>query len=447
MGKDNTDNSLNPLKICQLFRDAYQKEHRIGLEVERLSRWADGRPFQYSSQNGQPGAETLLNQLSKTHGWEPIAGIQNRPIGLKAPGGKVSLEPGSQLEYSTDVAPSLVEVVKNIDAFEKQVSAITDPWGLQWITDGVHSHFKVEDMELIPSTRYQIMTDYLGKRGRLGTAMMRLTSSIQVNVDYTSEENAVEMYQCALAIVPLSYALFANSPYFHGVRTPFLSFRSQIWRETDTDRTGLVPEAFDPGFDLEKYTALLSKRPLMFALDVNGNYVETGGASLADISNGKLKDVVMDEANCWNAVREFFPEVRLKPGYIEVRAIDGLSREMRYAAAAFWMGILYSKDCHAFVKKTLGAISTTEREKLWIEACKTGPNTLFGLGELGSLAEEMMPMIEKTLVTREYGEEVYLEPLKDLIERASNPALEILSFTKGRSTLPLVASSICNSHD
>lgn len=116
--KSGTQN-LSGKWIADLLRSQIRKpsERRVGIEIERIGMWDDSSPLQYSDKtlgNGQirPGAATLLTQLSKKHQWPTINNSQGLPLGLTTNVGKVSLEPGSQVELSTDPFLDLITIKK-----------------------------------------------------------------------------------------------------------------------------------------------------------------------------------------------------------------------------------------------------------------------------------------------------------------------------------------------
>ena len=77
--------------------------------------------------------------------------------------------------------------------------------------------------------------------------MMFRTCTVQTNLDFASEADMVKKFRVSLALQPLGTALFANSPFLDGRPNGFLSYRSQIWTDTDPDRTGMLPFVFDEG--------------------------------------------------------------------------------------------------------------------------------------------------------------------------------------------------------
>src|SRR5439155_3239145 len=106
---------------------------------------------------------------------------------------------------------------------------------------------------MMPKGRYKIMTDYMPKVGRYGLDMMYRTCTVQTNLDFSSEADMVKKLRVSLALQSVSTALFANSPFTEGKPNGFLSFRSQIWHDTDNQRAGMLPFTFYPGMGFERY--------------------------------------------------------------------------------------------------------------------------------------------------------------------------------------------------
>jgi len=418
--------------ISDIFHSSIRvpSERKIGVEIERIGAWLDGSTVHYRDRtlsNGEkrPGARTLLNALNGQPGWAPVQSTLGEPMGFVTPLGKVSLEPGSQLELSTQPADTLHSVKANVDAFDAILFPITQPMGIHWVGLGLNPWEAVDEIDVIASPRYHIMTEYLGRRGKLGTSMMRLTTSVQINLDYTSETEGIEMLRVALAVAPLSYALFGNSPIGNRKSTGLLSFRQKIWTDTDSDRQGFIPQAFDPKFSFLDYAQLIWNQPLMFAQDNRREYVAANGKTLAEISRGSLPNVIADENNQMNAVREYFTEARLKPGYVEVRSIDGLNSRDRYASVAFWVGILYSAEARKKALALLGGVSSQNRVAMAAEAGKSG------LSQFRDVALQLVNAAKQGLIDRGHQEEVYLQPAYESIEENANPASRILKQFEG----------------
>src|SRR5438128_119096 len=81
--------------------------------------------------------------------------------------------------------------------------------------------------------RDHIMYPYMARKGRLGQRMMKQTAGVQANLDYSDERDAMRKLRVSMGIVPILYAIFANSPLSDGGLNGYQSFRGHIWTDTD----------------------------------------------------------------------------------------------------------------------------------------------------------------------------------------------------------------------
>jgi gamma-glutamyl:cysteine ligase YbdK (ATP-grasp superfamily) len=112
------------------------------------------------------------------------------------------------------------------------------PLGIGFLGLGMTPNWSRSQIPMMPKGRYRIMTAYMPKVGKHGLDMMYRTCTVQTNLDYSSEANMVKKLRLSLALQPVATAMFANSPFTEGKPNGFLSFRSEIWRDTDADRCG-----------------------------------------------------------------------------------------------------------------------------------------------------------------------------------------------------------------
>ena len=117
--------------------------------------------------------------------------------------------------------------------------------------------------------------------------MMYRTATIQVNLDYESEADMVKKLRVSLALQPIATALFASSPFTESRPNGFKSLRSEIWRDTDRDRTGLLPFVFEDGMGYERYTEYALDVPMYFVYR-DGEYIDVAGASFREFLRGEL---------------------------------------------------------------------------------------------------------------------------------------------------------------
>jgi glutamate--cysteine ligase len=399
--------------LSELFKSNIRKasERRIGLEVEQIAAWKDGSPFLYrTSEDGKrPGAKDLLEALERKFQWKCVRTPAGEIVGLELPDGKVSLEPGSQVEFAVHPQEDLQKTEGMISDFSKKIDEVIKNWpGLFFLETAVNPVHRMDELDLIPSERYVIMDQVLSRTGIYGTTMMRRTCSVQINLDYTSEEEAIEMLRTSLLVAPVSTALFANSPILEGKPTGFLSTRAEIWRNTDPSRTGLLPEAFKKGFNFDSYAEYLWKLPLMFVQNDEGHYVNAKGNSLKTLSEGAFSGVSANQTNMRSAVQQLFTEGRLKPGYVEVRSVDGQPPHSRMIAAAFWTGLLYSPMARQLAFDLLGHLSSKELDQFWELTSRKGLKAEFLGMQVQAIADKLLQKSKECLIERGKNEEKYL---------------------------------------
>ena len=151
----------------------------------------------------------------------------------------------------------------------------------------------------------------------------------------------VKKLRVSLALQPVGTALFANSPFTEGKPNGFLSFaRSEIWRDTDNARAGMLPWAFEDGMGYERYVDYALDVPMYF-IERGDSYIDVAGSAWGDLFAGKHPAVPGERATLsdWaNHVSTIFPEVRLKR-FLEMRGFNmsgrgsGCRRFRRFGSA------------------------------------------------------------------------------------------------------------------
>ena len=212
-------------------------EFRIGTEHEKTPFTLQGHhPVPYE---GARGIGALLEGMKLLLGWEPIMERGNI-IGLYdvTGGGAISLEPGGQFELSGAPVETVHQTQSELMAHLAQVREIATPLGIGFLGLGMTPSWSRAQIPVMPKGRYKIMTDYMPKVGQYGLDMMYRTCTVQTNLDFSSEADMVKKLRVSVALQPVATALFANSPFTEGKPNGFLSFRSEIWRDTDNARAG-----------------------------------------------------------------------------------------------------------------------------------------------------------------------------------------------------------------
>jgi glutamate--cysteine ligase len=324
------------------------KEHssfRLGTEHEKVPFYrADTCPVPYERPASRQGAiRDLIEGLAARLGWEPISDGAAL-IGLAAAnnGAAISLEPGGQFELSGAPLQSVHETAREFEAHIAAVHAVAKPLGIEFLNLGMQPKWPRTAISVMPKQRYAIMARYMPKVGARGLDMMFRTATVQVNLDYASEADMVKKLRVGLALQPIVTAMFANSPFADGQPNGLLSMRSEIWRDTDRARTGMLPFAFEAGMGFERYVDYALDVPLYF-VKRGEHYNDASGARFRDLLTGKLAQLPGERATMsdWaNHLSTIFPEVRLKR-FLEMRGADMGARDHVLALPALWAGLFY----------------------------------------------------------------------------------------------------------
>ena len=119
----------------------------------------------------------------------------------------------------------------------------------------------------------------------------------------------------------------------------FKSMRSEVWRDTDRRRTGMLPFVFEAGMGYERYVDYALAVPMYFVYR-DGRYIDVAGASFRDFLDGKLPQLPGERPTLddWSDhLTTLFPEVRLKR-FLEMRGADSGPWQRICALPAFWVG-------------------------------------------------------------------------------------------------------------
>jgi glutamate--cysteine ligase len=410
---------------------------RIGTEHEKfVFTVEDYNPVPYE---GRRGIRALLEGMQHLLGWEPIVEAGNI-IGLfdVTGGGAISLEPGGQFELSGAPVETVHQTCSELMAHLAQVKEVARPLGIGFLGLGMIPTWSRAQIPMMPKGRYRIMTAYMPKVGKLGLDMMYRTCTVQTNIDYSSEADMVKKLRVSLALQPVATAMFANSPFTEGKPNGFLSFRSEIWRDTDTDRSGMLPWAFEPGMGFERYVDYALSVPMYF-VKRGERYIDVAGQSFRDLMAGRLEGLPGEHATIsdWaNHVSTIFPEVRLKR-YLEMRGADGGPWRRLPALPAYWVGILYDDDSLQAAWDLVKDWTAPERQKLRDEVPRRGfAATIAGQSVL-QLAKTTIALAENGLARRRrldargQDERRYLRPIEDYVARGITPADELLAKFHG----------------
>ena len=306
--------------------------------------------------------------------------------------------------------------------------------GLSMIGLGYDPKWSRSDQNWMPKGRYKIMKNYMPKVGNLGLDMMLRTCTIQVNLDYFSEQDMVHKFQISLALQSVATALFANSPFIDGQASGYLSSRAMVWTDTDSDRTGVPGIVFDSNFGYESWLNYILQVPMYFIYR-EGKYIDISGQSFVDFMDGKLRgfEGQYPTMKDWeDHITVAFPEVRLKQ-YLEMRGADGGPWNIICALPALWVGLLYDDESQAEaydLAKPLMSKDVLEEGRF--SASKLALGGKIGEISIEHLANEMLRIsssgLERRNVLDQKGmnERQFLDPLFRILQNKETGAEKLI---------------------
>ncbi len=277
--------------------------------------------------NAGPGSADVARDAARGRGWREDTDANGTPSWTTPDGGRISYEPGGQIEISSPVFQSAARLARFL---RETVSALRDSAGdaqISLLALGVDPYNALEDVPFeLHAPRYEAMAGYFDLIGTAGARMMRQTASLQVNVELGA--NVIKRWTLLNALAPYLVAAFANSSTYLGRPTGYASYRARLWQTLDRSRTGLPFSAIDP---IGRYAHFAS-------------------------SAGRILD--NDKAH----LTTLFPEIRPR-GYFEIRSMDSMEPDRVAEALRFASCIIHDADIAAEATRVLGAPDPTLLER------------------------------------------------------------------------------------
>ncbi len=413
---------------------------RIGTEHEKFVFYTESlEPVPYG---GNRGIRALMEGLCACCRWLPIMEGDNI-IALRRPegeiGGTISLEPGGQFELSGAPVETLHETASETNEHLREVLRVGERLGIGFLGVGFSPKWTLAETPRMPKERYSVMTRYMPMVGSRGLDMMYRTATIQVNLDFASEYDMVRKLRVSLALQPIATALFASSPFTESKPNGFKSMRSEVWRDTDKARTGMLPFVFEPGMSYEAYTDYALGVPMYFVYR-DGRYIDVAGASFNDFMAGRLPGLegMLPTLDDWSDhLTTLFPEVRMKR-FLEMRGADGGRWSRIVALSAFWVGLLYDEEALEGASEIIKDWTADERDGLRADVPRGALDTPFRNGRVRDIAREVLMLSRQGLRNRRrlnpraQDETIYLAPLEDMVAIGKTCADDLLERYHGR---------------
>ncbi|MDP2604843.1 MAG: glutamate--cysteine ligase [Deltaproteobacteria bacterium] len=416
------------------FHDAGKPRERwrVGTEYEKVG--IDRSTAKAIPYFGRRGVEFILRELIERFGWEPQE-QEGHIIALARDNAMITLEPGGQIELSGEPCETIHCTYAEFTRHIRELLEVADPLDIVFLGLGMQPVSRLEEIEWVPKKRYRIMGPYMPKVGSLGQRMMKQTATVQANIDFLDEKDAMAKFRTGMGLAPILVGMFANSPISDGQLNGYRSFREHIWTDTDKSRSGLLKFAFSPEVSFAHYVEYALDVPMYFIIR-HHDYIDMTGMTFRQFlergHNGEratLED--------WNDhLTTLFPETRIKR-YIEVRSVDSQPPELMLALPALVKGAFYDADCLQAAWDLVKDWSWDERMQVYLDSHRDALAARIRRYSLFDLAKELFQIawegLRRQNAPNDLGEDetIYLSSLKTLLFQGKCPADVLIEKWEG----------------
>ena len=400
--------------ILKEYQKGYKHTETIGMEYERLP--IDKSTNEAASYYGLFGVCELLKEFAEIDNWDYLLD-NNEIIGLKKLHDTITLEPGAQIEYSIEPQKTVTDLKNKIESIDSALNILLDKYGIKLINYGVSPISTYKKIKLIPKRRYKYMADYLW--GILSDVMMRETAGIQVGVDYSSEEDAMNKLRIASIISPFMTAMFANSLIRGGVDTGYKSFRALAWLNTDNERCGF-PTDLTRENDFTNYINNVIESPMIFITRNNKIINIDGKITFKQFLKYGYQGYQAEMKDYKLHANLYFPDVRLRQ-FIEIRNHDCVGNGLEYSIPAIYKGIMYNKDAMEEIDYLLKNISPRDIEEFRYHVPRLALDTKIKNILAKDIAAEILNIAYQSLDYKNDNDSEYILPIMELTKQGLTP--------------------------
>ena len=398
--------------LIEYFVNGIKKENKklIGVEIEHfILRKDTGRAVSYSEEKGI--LYILQQHILCYPNAKPIE--ENSLFGFRTDDFFVTLEPAGQYEVSIVPKEKIEDIYKIYKNFCDVLNPILNKLGYFLCRAGHQPVSKTEELEFIPKNRYRFMSRYFKTTGTKGLDMMLATASAQVSIDYFSREDFRKKIQAAYLLTPIFELISETVSDIDKNNNSKHLVREDIWRHTDNDRCGTVPNVFLKNYNFEMYADYLCSVPLIFR-QKGKEAVSAGNETVEQV----YSNVQIEKQDIEHILSMVFPNVRLKR-YLEIRGADSMEEEKLFAYLAFVKGLLYSQKMLDFCEKFIIKHKISQQDILDTQ------NSLMEKGYDGKIYGKSAILVIKNLLLfakkeLDLTEQKYLNPFFYLISLSEN---------------------------
>jgi glutamate--cysteine ligase len=398
---------------------------RVGVESEKfgiLLPACTALPF-----TGERSVQAVLARLVARGFCEVRERSEGPVIALGRERTSLTLEPGAQLELSGAPQRDLHAAALEVEQHHAELQEVSANLGIVWCSVGFHPLARQDELPWVPKLRYGIMREYLPALGNGALDMMRRTATVQVNLDYTGEGDAMRKLRVMLRLSPLVHAMTSHSPVCEGHLVQQNSLRGDVWTRMDRSRSGLLDRLWsDRELRYDDYIEWALDAG-MFLFKRQGEAVTNTGQSFRDFLRRGYQGHHATLSDWKLHLNTLFPEVRLK-NVLEARSADAQPSDTLMSVPALWVGLMYDPIALERAEKLANRFGLEEVQAAREALIESGLRARIGAHRVADLAGELLEIAHDGLVCRarenaaRQNESIYLEALMQLVASGETPA-------------------------
>jgi glutamate--cysteine ligase len=386
-------------------------------------------PVVYS---GESGYLAILKKMVEKYGWKVASQDNNGNITtLKRGGAEIHIEDDGRLEFVSTAQKDLSCLCKEYQAYIHDTNEISKGFDISWLSMGWQPFALNKEIIYAFPKKNKLHHDFFQKhfpdyQEAIYSMWEKKSNSVHVNIDYTSEVDAINKFQTLLKISPILVAMFANSPLDAKKHYGLLinSYRSRLL--SCPHRTQIQESFFQKDYSFDKWVDFLLDLP-MRRIVRNGKIVFVPLSFREFLTDGFQGHTAnIEDFNLHT--KSFWGELRIKK-YIEYRGFDTVPPHLMPSIPALIRSLTLNPDtmqkCQNLVKDWTFTNQLEMREKVYKYAlqAETPDNR-----KVLDFAKELLNIASKTLAE----ESDLLLPIKKYIcEREQSPSEYVMQMWDG----------------
>lgn len=401
--------------LYDYFEGAENDNALIGIEGEKIGVRRNGRTASY---NGKNGYLAVLGRLYEELGWEITKQNGKSIMELSRCRTILALESDGRIELTGSPHHSIHDLAREFYIHQNEIAEISKIFGLSWLGIGYQPISRNKDIALIPKERTRLSTEYMQNKGNSSVAWAKKTASIQVNIDYASQEDFAKKSRVMTKISPVITAMYANSPFSLGKFTGYMSFRNHIALKSDPERFIIPQSLYESEMNYQDWIEFCMDLPMMF-LKRGEEWYQPHMTFRQFVSEGYL-DFRANIEDWETHLTTIYLPARMKK-VIEFRNCDSVPPSLVPSVAALMKGLMYSDDALDSLDTMTKNWSYHEFCDLQHDASKLGLQATIHGKKLSDLAREILALATESLRQERivdfdgHDESVFLESIKQYV--------------------------------